>query len=831
MASMRPASDEDGTVLVFDVDDPFALPAPEALVSAATNWASLAGTEGRAAFYSAESATPVGTPKAATRPKKKSTPGGGIPSGGGATKPKRMTTAALAENLEGLMTALPGLTSQMATLLERQKTLEDQMATSQTRSILSRPLGGSLDLPQASLPAMTALLDPPPKTQLRRNPGLLETPKVNKPQEILELEAEKAPMESGDALARAVYAQSQALTTLVGQIASAQVDPLGDLSQSSGGTGLKGGHGTSQVAERVSSTPGPLLQVGSPEHVSSDVSHISCGGIESSNVGQGPIGDQISGEVWRLWKAPRAGPHPVPGDVGNGPHDGRQHRRSSGHDRSSSSYARTNGAGRWPDGSCRATMSPRRCAIQCVHKQTAVLDVKSKKLRPSSRSTLDNGGSPVSSRDGPHRLKESRVCRRKSFWQWCKSGRRSSAETQTETQVPTPRKRKRWTDHGRGGDLEIKSNGGQESSPLDASMDFSTWALCLPRWILRCRTPFSWALRISFTADWVKPASPTAVFPLPTPHPMAWRCGGSGLSKKQCQVLARQRLLNVIVVALNYQYFGRACSLDEIGRCPNSWQRSCYDRLRTLIAACGTGSEQFSLAPGRSGPELGAALFQLEQFMEKPEIFGGGYREAYYQKFVDNPDLFPEETYPQLRPYRSLDASRLKLTGTGSWDIQRFIDGELWLPFVEPKFLLHDEFPDPEDVPSFSTESYEENLRLIRLWDSRGLLELFEEPVEEGFYSKVFNAHKSVDADRQIGDRRYPNQRERHVSRPLPLLAARSATMQFWCQAFQATDLWLYNRQEGLLPSGICIFVQGPVKSTPLQWVVDTVGDPYRGGR
>ena len=218
MASMRPASDKDGTVLVFDVDDPFALPAPEALVSAATNWASLAGTEGRAAFYSADSGTPVGTPKAAARQKKKSTPG--------------------------------------ATLLERQKTLEDQMATSQTRSILSRPLGGSLDLPQASLPAMTALLDPPPKTQLRRNPGLLETPKVNKPLEILELEAEKAPIKSGDALARAVYSQSQALTTLVGQIASARVDPLGDLSQSSGGMGSKGAMGRARLQSELAQHQG-----------------------------------------------------------------------------------------------------------------------------------------------------------------------------------------------------------------------------------------------------------------------------------------------------------------------------------------------------------------------------------------------------------------------------------------------------------------------------------------------------------------------------------------------------------------------------------------------
>ena len=154
------------------------------------------------------------------------------------------------------------------------------------------------------------------------------------------------------------------------------------------------------------------------------------------------------------------------------------------------------------------------------------------------------------------------------------------------------------------------------------------------------------------------------------------------------QLIAHKRFLNIIVAALNYQYLGRATSLEEIRRCPNTWQRPCSDRLRTLIAACGTDPEPFSLAPGRSGPELGAALFQLEQFVELPEVAVGGYKGLYFQRFFDDPPLFPEELYPQLRPYRSLDASRLKLTGSGSWDTQKHIDGELWLPFVEPKFLL-----------------------------------------------------------------------------------------------------------------------------------------------
>ncbi len=147
--------------------------------------------------------------------------------------------------------------------------------------------------------------------------------------------------------------------------------------------------------------------------------------------------------------------------------------------------------------------------------------------------------------------------------------------------------------------------------------------------------------------------------------------------------LASRRLLNTVVVALNYMYLGRAATSEEIGRCPNARQRSCYSRLRTLIAACGTSPEPFALAPGRSGPELGASLFQLEKFLDRPEFAEVGYREAYYQKFEDDPLLFPEETYPQLRPYRSLDSSRLKLTGTGSWDMQKYIDGERWLPFAD----------------------------------------------------------------------------------------------------------------------------------------------------
>ena len=258
--SLRSPTDGDGVVVVFDADDPNALPAPDALLAAATNWIAATGGEGRVAYYSAESVTPVTTPRRSSRPKKKPAPAGATPTGDGVPKPKRPTTASLAESVEGLMSSLPNLTAQVSTLLERQQALESQMSLSQTRSILSRPLGGSLDLPPGSLPTMNSQLQPPPRTQSRRSPGLLESPAVQKPRDLLELEAEKAPVESGDALARAVYAQSQALTALVGQIASAQADPLSELSQASGGVGSKGAVGRAKLQGELAQHRGVFYQ-------------------------------------------------------------------------------------------------------------------------------------------------------------------------------------------------------------------------------------------------------------------------------------------------------------------------------------------------------------------------------------------------------------------------------------------------------------------------------------------------------------------------------------------------------------------------------------------
>ena len=100
----------------------------------------------------------------------------------------------------------------------------------------------------------------PPRTQARTAPGLLASPQVKKPLEVLELENEKiaAPMEDSS-LAKAVLAQSQALTTLVTQIAHASSDPMSDLSGSSTTPGSRGSMGRARLQSELAAHRGSFF--------------------------------------------------------------------------------------------------------------------------------------------------------------------------------------------------------------------------------------------------------------------------------------------------------------------------------------------------------------------------------------------------------------------------------------------------------------------------------------------------------------------------------------------------------------------------------------------
>jgi len=284
---------------------------------------------------------------------------------------------------------------------------------------------------------------------------------------------------------------------------------------------------------------------------------------------------------------------------------------------------------------------------------------------------------------------------------------------------------------------------------------------------MRCRTKFSWHLWRSFTAEWrAQPASPTTAFPLPAPFPGCFNSGGLRFKGRGKLDVARRRLLHVIVFILDFFYLGRFPTLSELERRPNVLQQKVYDRLWSLVAVCGDGSESFDAVPGRSGPELGACLFQLEKFLENHPELSQSYVQHKPVTFSEDPQLLPTAEFPELAPYKSLKANRLKLVGTGAWPMADFLSGPLWLPFQEPRFLLHGKPDDFQVWPSFKSEDKDENLRLAALWDAKGLLRLAKEPIQRDHFSKVFNAFKNETTDRQIGDRRIPNSRELSIDGP-----------------------------------------------------------------
>ena len=332
----------------------------------------------------------------------------------------------------------------------------------------------------------------------------------------------------------------------------------------------------------------------------------------------------------------------------------------------------------------------------------------------------------------------------------------------------------------------VSSQVGPESNPLVDSINFSTWAICLPRWILKTRSDFAWHLRRSwsFSAPQRSQLS-TTVFPLPAPPmPVRTSKGFPKFSKRRLLKLCRARLLHVTVLALNFVYLGRYPTSEELGRKANPSQTQVFQRLRALLTVCGSSDERFPFAPGRSGPELAACVFQLEDFASRVPEMQRSYLERPI-RFFKNPHLLPHDDYPQLSPYRSLDVSRLKLVGEGHWDMSEFLEGPLWLPFLEPAILRHGLPVDESCAPRFDLESREECLKLVRLWDSKGLAELFDSPIEENMFCRCFNAFKDLTKDRQIGDRRMVNMSEMAFDGPSKFLPPGPLLVQLKVRRFR----------------------------------------------
>ena len=310
---------------------------------------------------------------------------------------------------------------------------------------------------------------------------------------------------------------------------------------------------------------------------------------------------------------------------------------------------------------------------------------------------------------------------------------------------------------------------------IDAKIDFTTWALCLPRWVMAARSSIGWALRRSFSVRWHGGSMSTTVLPLPVPFPGCFAESGPGLSSRRLTTLAQKRLVHCMVLVLNKMYLGRWASFEE---------------LRSLRMQCRCPASRgwtFGVAPGRSGPELIACLAKLEDFVTTQPEFASEYFTGPPMK-VSRVSKEVEEEYgkfPQLRPYRSLCVERLKITGRGEWPLADFLDSVLYLPYVEPACLLHGLRVDHLPSPNFEFEDHEEQFQLALKWDSLGLLRLVDAPSRVGFHTRVDNCFKDEKNDRQIGDRRHVNKHEFHLGGPSSRLPNGQLLVSLYCRKWK----------------------------------------------
>ena len=307
---------------------------------------------------------------------------------------------------------------------------------------------------------------------------------------------------------------------------------------------------------------------------------------------------------------------------------------------------------------------------------------------------------------------------------------------------------------------------------LCESISFPVLLASLPRWILNARTPFSGFFAKSFHVSRCGSSPASVVFPLPLPQLGLFRSSGPKLCRRRWISLCRKRVLHLLVVALNFLHFGfRPDVLPLLGRRPNALHLEVFDRLWSFIATCDSPGA-FDISPGRSGPEFMLRLYELQRFAEEnPQFSLGSYGDYDNEQSLrgkigkkhradlgDDPGAF--------EPYRSLDPSRLRLTGEGRWPLADFLDDELWLPYLEPLVLRHGLSIRGGDLPNFKLESSQKNLELALLWSTKGLLALFPDLPPGGATCRVFNCFKNATTDRQIGDRRMPNFGERSIQGP-----------------------------------------------------------------
>ncbi len=190
-----------------------------------------------------------GSSKAKARPAR---PGGVTPSGGAKEKAKKPTAASLSVALQEVMTVLPTLTSQLQLVTQRQQSLEEKMVSQGSISgMLSQPLGG----PAAAVSTAALAKEIPKPPKVKPTSTLHLQPLASSPTELKEMEEIRGEAPVGGDVAKAMLAQSAALTSLVAHLTAGHQDPMQEL-QGGVTSGTRGALGRARLQTELASQKG-----------------------------------------------------------------------------------------------------------------------------------------------------------------------------------------------------------------------------------------------------------------------------------------------------------------------------------------------------------------------------------------------------------------------------------------------------------------------------------------------------------------------------------------------------------------------------------------------
>ena len=317
-----------------------------------------------------------------------------------------------------------------------------------------------------------------------------------------------------------------------------------------------------------------------------------------------------------------------------------------------------------------------------------------------------------------------------------------------------------------GGDFKLHS-----SARVPKVLTFWRWCSSLVKMILRSRTPFAAFLVSTLHLRRSNVTSTSPLFPVPLPEVGIFDRMPLGMSLRARRRVHLKRVIHIVIMALNYWHGGLKAfpNLSLLARCPSRAHVAIYRRLKSIIAADGLGSGSFEmLVSGRKFPQLVARLGELSDQLTMLGAAG-----PYGHMYPGCPVPMNNETIPQLQPYRDLNASRLKISGSGSFDATDHLDDDLCMAYRVPDLLLSGLLPSPGQYPVVRDPTTEVEA-LARVWDRNGLCFLSDCDVPEYSLTKVFNNLKDQSCDRQIGDRRGRNYQEGRLQGPSRWLPAGS---------------------------------------------------------